>query len=81
MRVSWMGRRTNYYTHEEIRKERELLRIITRKKMKLLCHVMRRKKLENLSLTGRSSGGRGRSCMKYMHDHKDVGYTSIISLG
>ena len=68
MRVSWMERRTNDSIFEEIGKERELLRTIRRRQMRFLGHVMRREQLENLSLTGRVSGrrGRGRPRVKYM---------------
>ena len=68
MRVSWTERRTNDSIFEEIGKERELLRTIRRRQMRFLGHVMRREQLENLSLTGRISGerGRGRPRMKYL---------------
>ena len=68
MRVSWTERRTNESIFEEIGKERELLRTIRRRQMRFLGHVMRREQLENLSLTGRICGerGRGRPRVKYM---------------
>ena len=68
MRVSWMERRTNVSIFEEIGRERELLRSIRRRQMRFLGHVMRREQLENVSLTGRISGarGRGRPRIKYM---------------
>ena len=64
VRVSWMERRTNYSIFEEVGKETRLLGL----QMSLMSHVMRREKLENLSLTGKISGerGRGRPRMKYM---------------
>ena len=68
MRVSWTERRTNDSIFEEIGRERELLRTIRKRQMRFLGHVMRREQLENLSLTGRISGerGRGRPRMKYL---------------
>ena len=67
-----MERKTNDSILEEIGKERELLRVLRRRQIRLLGHVMRREQLENLSLTGRVSGerGRGKPRMKYMDGHK-----------
>ena len=68
MRVSWTERRTNDSIFGDIGGERELLRTIRRRQMRFLGHVMRREQIENLSLTGRIPGerGRGRPRMKYL---------------
>ena len=67
-RVSWVERRTNESILQEVGKRRELLRTIKRRQLGFLGHVMRREALENLSLTGKIAGsrGRGRPRIKYM---------------
>ena len=68
LRVSWVERRTNESIFQEIGMRRELLITIRRRQLGFLGHVLRREGLENLSLTGRIAGsrGRGRPRIKYM---------------
>ena len=54
-----MERRTNESTLEEIGNKRELLRIIKRRQVGVLGHILRREDLENLSLTGKTARSRG----------------------
>ena len=74
LRISWTERRTNDSVLEEIRKPRELMKIIRTRQLNFLGHVMRREAMENISLTGRISGsrGRGRPRTKYMDGIKQV---------
>ena len=57
--VSTVERRTIESILEEIGKKRELLRMIRRRQLGFLGHILRRESLENLSLTGKLSGSRG----------------------
>ena len=68
LRVSWTERRTNESILEEIGKQRELMRTIKKRQLGFLGHVFRKESLENLSLTGKIDGsrGRGRPRIKYM---------------
>ena len=68
MRVSWTERRTNQSILDEIQRSRELMKNIRKRQLGFLGHVLRREELENLSLTGRIDGqrGRGRPRVKYM---------------
>ena len=68
MRVSWTERRTNQSILDEIQRSRELMKNIQKRQLGFLGHVLRREELENLSLTGRIDGqrGRGRPRVKYM---------------
>ena len=74
LRVSWTEKRTNGSILDEIDKERELLENIRRRQLRFLGHVIRRDQLENLSLTGRVEGsrGRGRPRLKYMDSLKKI---------
>ena len=74
LRISWTERRTNESILVEISKQRELLKIIRRRQLGFLGHVLRREALENISLTGRIHGsrGRGRPRIKYMDGIKKV---------
>ena len=74
MRISWTERRTNESVLQEIGKPRELLKTIRKRQLSFLGHALRREALENLSITGRISGsrGRGRPRIKYMDGIKKV---------
>ena len=51
LRVSWVERKTNESTLEETGKKRELLRMIRRRQLGFLGHILRREAPESLSLT------------------------------
>ena len=74
LRISWTDRRTNESILHEISKQRELLKTIRKRQMGFLGHVLRREALENICLTGRIPGsrGRGRPRIKYMDGIKKV---------
>ena len=74
MRVSWTERRTNESILDEIQGSRELMKNIRKRQLGFLGHVLRREEIENLSLTGKIDGlrGRGRPRVKYMDSIKKV---------
>ena len=74
MKVSWTERRTNESILEEIGKRRELLDLIRTRQLRFLGHVMREEELENLCITGKICGdrGRGRPRLKYMDSVRKV---------
>lgn len=65
---SLTARATNIEVLRRINSGRELLKEIRRRQTEFLGHVMRREALENLSLTGKIEGkrGRGRPRIKFM---------------
>ena len=73
LRVSWTERRTNVNILEAIESGRELMAILRKRQMGFLGHVMRAGGLENLAMTGRISGsrGRGRPRKKYLDRMKE----------
>ena len=74
LKISWTERKTNESILDDIGRRRELLAVIRRRLMRFLGHVVRREDLENLILTGRIEGrrGRGRPRIKYMDDTKSA---------
>ena len=85
LRVSWTARRTNVDILETIGSRRELVAVLRRRQMAFLGHIMRANGLENLAITGRISGnrGRGRPRKKYLDRMKEVigGVTTQELLG
>ena len=85
LRVSWTERRTNVNILEAIESGRELMAVLRKRQMGFLGHVMRASGLENLAMTGRISGsrGRGRPRKKYLDRMKEVigGVTTQELLG
>ena len=74
MRVSWTERRSNESILDEIQRSREMMKGIRKRQLGFLGHVLRREEMENLSLTGRIDGqrGRGRPRVKYMDGIKKL---------
>ena len=74
MRVSWTERRSNENILESIGSEREMLKVMGRRQMAFLGHIMREDGLENLTVTGRIAGGRsrGRPRKKYLDRMKEM---------
>ena len=72
--ISWVERKTNESILEEIGKKIELLRMIRRRQLGFLGHILRSDALENLSQTGKIAGsrGRGRPRIKYMDGIKNT---------
>ena len=58
--VSRVERKTNESILEEIGKKIELLRMIRRRQLGFLGHILRREALEKLNLTGETAGSRRR---------------------
>ena len=74
LRVSWTERRTNVNILEAIGSRRELVPLLRKRQMTFLGHIMRANGLENLAITGRISGsrGRGRPRKKYLDRLKEL---------
>ena len=68
LRISWTEHATNQSVLERAGTRREMMRTIRQKQLRFLGHVMREGKLENICVTGRIEGrrGRGRPRLKYM---------------
>ena len=67
LRISWMEHVTNESVLERPGTRREMMRSIRQKQLRFLGHVLREGKLENVCVTGRIEGnrGRGRPRLKY----------------
>ena len=74
LRVSWVERRSNASILEAIGSGRELMAALRKRQMGFLGHVMREDGLENLAMTGRIAGsrGRGRPRKKYLDRMKEL---------
>ena len=68
MKVSWVERRSNESILEAIGSRRELIAVVRKRQMAFLGHIIRADGLENLAVTGRIAGsrGRGRPRKKYL---------------
>ena len=68
LKVSWTERRSNENILTIIGGRRELLAMMRKRQITFFGHVMRADVLENLAVTGRIAGsrGRGRPRKKYM---------------
>ena len=68
LRISWMDRVKNEEVLSRAKVRRNLLSKIRQKQLQFLGHIMRKDGLENLMLTGRIEGmrGRGRRRVSYM---------------
>ena len=71
--ISWTDKISNESVLTIANVKRKLLETIKNRKMTFLGHVMRRKGIENLSLTGRVEGkrARGRQRMTYLSNIKE----------
>lgn len=74
MRISWIERKTNEEVLRMVSAERELVQIIRKRQLQFLGHVVRRKQLEHLVLTGMVSGkrARGRQRLTFLTAMKNV---------
>ena len=74
LRVSWVERRSNASILEAIGSGRELMAALRKRQMGFLGHVIREDGLENLAMTGRIAGsrGRGRPRKKYLDRMKEL---------
>ena len=68
VKISWTDQISNERVLTIVNVRRKLLETIKNRKMTFLGHVMRRKGIENLSLTGKVEGkrARGRQRMTYL---------------
>ena len=68
LRISWTDRVTNEEVLRRVNQQRTLLRVIRKRQMEFLGHVLRREKIEHLCLTGMIEGrrSRGRQRKKYV---------------
>ena len=68
LKISWTERISNEEVMRRMGNEREIIMKIRVRQMRFVGHVMRRGKIEDLSLTGRIPGSRarGRQREKYM---------------
>ena len=73
LRISWTDKISNERVLTIANVKRKLLQTIKNMKMTFLGHVMRRKGIENLSLTGKVEGkrARGRQRMTYLSNIKE----------
>ena len=60
MRISWVERVTNEQVLQRAGTKRELMKSIRQRQMRFLGHAMRQQEMENLCLTGKVEGKRGR---------------------
>ena len=74
LKISWIERISNEEVLRRMGVERELIVKIRASQMRFIGHVMRRGKIEDLSLTGRIPGSRarGRQREKYMDGIKRI---------
>jgi hypothetical protein len=70
-RITWTARTTNEEVLHQVNKIRSLLKNIKRRQLKFVGHVLRKGKLEHLSLTGRIDGkcAPGRQRLTYLKQH------------
>ena len=68
LRISWTEKKTNVEVMTAAGVQRELMKTIQQQQLNFLGHVMRRHGLENLAVTGKVDGrrGRGRQRLKYL---------------
>ena len=68
LRISWTEHATNQSVLQRAGARREIMRTIRQKQLRFLGHVIREGKLENVCVTGRIDGrrGRGRPRLKYV---------------
>ena len=73
LRISWTDRVTNEEVLRRAGVKRTLLKVIRKRQLEFLGHVMRKEQLENLSITGKFNGKRsiGRQRMTYMGNISD----------
>ena len=60
LRLSWTKKVTNEEVLKRIREGRTLMKRIRKRQLEFLGHVMRKEKLENLTVTGKIEGTRSR---------------------
>ena len=60
LRISWVERVTNEQVLQRAEAEREIMKSIRQRQMRFLGHAMRQEEMENLCLTGKVEGRRGR---------------------
>ena len=74
LKISWTERISNEEVMRRMGNEREIIMKIRVRQMRFVGHVMRRGKIEDLSLTGRIPGSRarGRQREKYMDGIKRI---------
>ena len=68
LRISWTDRVTNEEVLRRVGQQRTLIRVIRKRQMEFLGHIIRREKIEHLCLTGMIEGrrSRGRQRKKYL---------------
>ena len=73
LKISWTEKISNERVLTMANVKRQLLQTIKKRKMTFLGHVMRRKGIENLSLTGKVEGkkARGRQRIMYLSNIED----------
>ena len=80
LRVSYTARKTNVEVLEMANKNRSLLQNIRNRQLKFVGHVLRKRKLEHLSLTGKITGRRapGKQRITYLQQFKPFRANNII---
>ena len=68
MKIAWTERVSNEQVLIRVGAKRELMRMVRRRQLRFLGHVMRRHQIENICITGRLEGrrGRGRPRIKFL---------------
>jgi len=82
MRISYLARKSNAQVLEMAKQDRALLRNIRRKQLKFVGHVLRKGRLEHLSLSGRIEGkrARGRQRGTFLQQFRHPNSNSVIQL-
>ena len=70
-RISWTAKKTNAEVLRHVNKSRSLMKTINERQLKFVGHVLKKGKLEYLSLTGKIAGKRdqGRQWQTYLQQH------------
>jgi len=73
LKISWVEHQSNEEVLRKAKTERSLIKTIRERQMKFMGHIMRKEGLENLTLTGRIEGrrGRGRQRITFLGSLKD----------
>ena len=68
LKISWVDRISNEEVLRRVNMPRTMLKVIRKRQMNFLGHVIRKEKIEHLCLTGKVEGtrARGRQRIKYM---------------
>ena len=81
-RIAWTARKTNEEVLRQVNRARTLSKNIKRRQLNFVGHVLRKGKLEHLSLTGKINGKRapGRQRLTYMKQHTTTNNNNAAEL-